>query len=209
MNDDIGYSIDLDPALWIPVPLEFPAGTWTDSHQWAQGTTERLMTGLDVPDGLRQELLSLALTIADSDSPLPDAEGRFWYFPVTGGVMQVAHLYATTRTAVDDLTLVEIAAGGRGEPEPQRAEPVSLTGFDDAWRVILLSVVPEEGYGEVPVGHIRFVGESRGIIIMLDVTGTDLAVLGTMESDLAGLFASIRIGTDAELLETGVGSSAH
>lgn len=206
---EIGYSIDLDPALWIPVPLEFPAENWVDARSWAHGMTERLMTGLEIPDGLATELESLALTIAESDSPLPEAEGRFWYFPVGGGVMQVAHLYATTRQAVDDLTLVEVAAGGRGEPEPQRADRATFTGFDEAWRVVLLTVVPEAGYGEIPVGHMRFVGESKGIIVMLDVTGTDLAVLGAMETDLAELFASIRVGSASALGAPDVGSSAH
>jgi hypothetical protein len=206
---EIGYSIDLDPSFWIPVPLEFPADMWRDARSWAHGTTERLMTGLEIPEGLAQELEDLALTIAESDSPLPEAEGRFWYFPVGGGVMHIAHLYATSRQSVDDLTLVEVAAGGRGEPEPQRAQRVTVDAFDEAWRVILLSVVPEEGYGEIPVGHMRFIGESKGIIVMLDVTGTDFAVLGAMETDLAELFASIRIGTDAELGGGLVGSSAH
>lgn len=207
--NDIGYSVDLDPTLWIPVPLAFPSEPWTDATQWARVTTERLLDGMEVPEGLAQELQDLALTIAQSDSPLPEAEGRFWYFPVGGGVMHIAHLYATTRQAVDDLTLTEIAAGGRGEPEPQRADRVSFDGFEDAARVILLSVVPQDGYGEVPVGHMRFIGESKGIIVMLDVTGTDLAVLGAMESHLADLFASIRIGTSAELGNMEVGTSPH
>ena len=204
----VGYSIDMDPALWVPVPLDFPTDEFASPGHWARATVARMVTDIELPDGLEGDLERLAVSIAESDSPLPGAEGRFWYFPVTGGVMQIAHLYATTRDAVGDLTLVEVAIGGRGEPEPQRADPAAFGGFDEAWRVVLLGSLPGNTE-EVPVGHMRFVGESRGIILMLDVTGTDLAVLGVMESHLAELFASIRIGIDAGPGETEVGSSPH
>lgn len=205
---DAGYSIDVDPSLWVPVPLRFPTEGWSSAQQWAVETTNRLFRDIDVPDGIRGELESLAQTIAESESPLPEAEGRFWYFPVTGGVMQIVHLYATSRAAVDDLSLVEVAVGGRGEPEPQRADRAVFPGFDEAWRVILLGSAPDDAE-QIPVGHIRFVGESEGIIVMADVTGTDLAVLGVMESHLAELFASIRVGSAGALGAPDVGSSAH
>ncbi|MBG6238976.1 hypothetical protein IWX78_001955 [Mycetocola sp. CAN_C7] len=204
----VGYSVDVDPALWVPVPLEFPTNEWPNAQVWAETTVRSLMTDMEIPDELHGDLERLALSIAASDSPLPGAEGRFWYFPVTGGMMQIAHLYASTRDAVDDLTLVEVAVGGRDEPEPQRADSVQFAGFDDAWRVVLLGTLPGDDE-QVPVGHIRFIGEAKGIIVMLDVTGTDLAVLGVMESHLASLFASIRIGTAAELTSPNVGTSAH
>ncbi len=198
MSDE-GFSVDPDPSIWIVVPLTFPTDDDATAEAWADRTVAALASGVDMPDDTRQQLLELARTIATVPSPYPDASARFWFFPTIGGPMHLAHLYLAPRATLPGLSLVDVANGGGGFAPPQRAERIELPGFSEAWLVALLGEIEQpaqagDEVGSVLIGSVRIVAETRGIVVMLDATASELAVLGVMEQALVGLAATVRVG---------------
>lgn len=201
------FSVNPDPELWISVPLDFPSAEGQTAESWAWEITLAILEGIDgVTEPTKRQFMLLAQAIALADSPLPDAQARFWYFPVVGGPMQLAHLYAAPREQLAELTLVEVAAGGAGEPTPQRVEECDIAGFREAWCVTLLDEIPGEslrqlaGHTETsasatPFGSIRIIGDQHGVVLMLEASGTDLYALAGMKEDLIALFGTVVMGS--------------
>ncbi|GAB3122130.1 hypothetical protein [Glaciibacter psychrotolerans] len=215
--EQLGFSVDADPQLWIPVPLEYPYAEWPDVHAWAHAITVGVLEGIEgVTTEVEGQFLQLAHAIADSEALLPDPQARFWYFPVFGGPMHLCHLYASPIEMLDGLSLVESAAGGADEQAPQRVEEQQIPGFSQSWCITLLDELPpalrdlELSAGDPEVGgadgsiersletgiafgSIRFIGEQSGIVLMLEASGTNIEGLAGMKDDLAALFGTIRV----------------
>lgn len=185
-----GIQVDADPELWIPVPLTFPAGEWADREAWVAEVAAALTSGIAADAEATRQLSELTRDIAEMEPPEAGAIARFWYFPRSGGSMQLAHLYLAFREEVGDAPLEELGLRSTFELLPQRVEPVESGNVDEALRILAVGTARAE-YGQVDVAAARYVGERDGVIAVLEVIDTRLEPIAEMLEDLGALFAGV------------------
>ena len=184
-----GIRVDADPELWIPVPLAFPAGEWTDVDAWVATVAAAITDGIADGEVCRQ-LRALTRDIAEMEPPEASAIARFWYFPRAGGPMQLAHLYVAFRDEVGDAPLDELGLRSSFEVLPQRVERVESPNVDTALRIVAVGIA-RDGRRTVEVSLARYVGERHGVIAMLEVIDTRLEPIAEILEPLGGLFAGV------------------
>lgn len=185
------YTIDIDYADWMPVPLTFPWNGYDTAMSWAADVTEDLLAGRDAPEEVRRAFAATALERALMPSPLDEAVERFWRRPDTGAPDRLVHLYAMQVEGVPDADeLAELARTGFGG-FVQNVTPLSGTSFAVAARVMVLLELP--GGGAVTV--MRLIGVRDGTALMLELLDDNVASVAFLEPDVETLFRGIRIRT--------------
>ena len=196
--DNFGLWVEADPETWIPVPLEFPTGPWPYADAWVADISQSLREALTLTDAVAADIRLLVADIVAMPSPVDGALFRFWYFPHPGRPIQFAHLYTVPRAEVGDADLAEIGLRGPYNLQPQRIEEVTSAAFERAIRIFAVGSLAGEGADETAVAAVRFVGESAGVVFMLEVLGTELTSIAQMTDDLAALFDSVHFGSSDE-----------
>ena len=188
----IGYSVTLDPALWIDVPLSFPSEQFATAEEWAVGVAEH--GSRDMPDPLAKQLWLYLMAKKATELRVDAAERRFWYFPIHAEMVSVAHLYAGTRSEIGPVTLEEVV----GANEPSVTYPVleefPSPRFGRIVRGLSTETVNEEEGGSHVAGRARIAGEQDGRVFLLEVIDRNLSTVALMLDDLMVLFESIEVG---------------
>jgi hypothetical protein len=185
-----GIQVDADPELWIPVPLVFPSGEWADLEAWVATVASAITDGIDADDEVKRQLRALTRDIAEMEPPEASAIARFWYFPRSGGGMQLAHLYLAFRDEVGDVPLEELVLRSSFELLPQRVEPVGSDNVDAALRIVAVGIA-RDGRRTVDVSLARYVGERHGVIAVLEVIDTRLEPIAEILEPLGVLFSGV------------------
>ena len=185
-----GIRVDADPELWIPVPLSFPSGEWADRDAWVATVAAAITGGIDADDEVKRQLRALTRDIAEMEPPEASAIARFWYFPRSGGGMQLAHLYVAFRDEVGDAPLDELGFRSSFEVLPQRVDRVESPNVDTALRIVAVGIA-RDGRRTVEVSLARYVGERHGVIAVLEVMDTRLEPIAEILEPLAALFAGV------------------
>lgn len=185
------YTIDIDYADWMPVPLEFPWNGYDTAMAWAADVTDDLLAGREAPEEVRRAFAATALERALMPSPLGEAIERFWRRPDTGAPDRLVHLYAIpVDGAPDPDDLTELARAGLGG-FVQSVTTLEGTPFDVARRVMLLLELP----GGATVTVMRLIGARDGTALMLELIDDNVASVAFLEPDIEVLFRGIRIRT--------------
>lgn len=185
-----GIRVDADPELWIPVPLAFPSGEWADLDAWVATVAAAITDGIDAGDEVKRQLWALTRDIAEMEPPEASAIARFWYFPRSGGGMQLAHLYLAFRDEVGDVPLEELGLRSSFELLPQRVDPVGSDNVDAALRIVAVGIARTE-HGSVDVSLARYVGERHGVIAVLEVIDTRLEPIAEILEPLGVLLSGV------------------
>jgi hypothetical protein len=185
-----GIRVDADPELWIPVPLAFPSGEWADLDAWVATVAAAITDGIDAGDEVKRQLWALTRDIAEMEPPEASAIARFWYFPRSGGGMQLAHLYLAFRDEVGDVPLEELGLRSSFELLPQRVDPVGSDNVDAALRIVAVGIA-RDGRRTVDVSLARYVGERHGVIAVLEVIDTRLEPIAEILEPLGVLFSGV------------------
>jgi hypothetical protein len=185
-----GIRVDADPELWIPVPLAVPSGEWADLDTWVATVAATITDGIDADDEVKRQLWALTRDIAEMEPPEASAIARFWYFPRSGGGMQLAHLYLAFRDEVGDVPLEELGLRSSFELLPQRVERVESDNVDVALRIVAVGIA-RDGHRTVDVSLARFVGERHGVIAVLEVIDTRLEPIAEILEPLGVLFSGV------------------
>lgn len=209
----LGYEVQADPALWIPVPLSFPTEEWTSREQFLDELPRRLAADFgDAPE--REEWLrGVAAAILAVPVPFEAVRERFWYFPIDRPQVAIAHLTVVPREILGSDPLdVLVLSGGDTLVGAQRLERLPSESFDE----VVLGLETHESGVEAPrdadtdaatedsadsetappgiVGVARLAGEIHGMVFLLEVVDPDLVKVGEMLDDLQALLESISIG---------------
>lgn len=179
------YTLSLE-TTWLPVPLEFPWGSFPDADAWADELTDSLLAGTGVPAEARDQLRATALTLQAMPGPLPGAMERFWRTEYVGGPAIIAHLYVTdsgARSADELLQLARAGIGGR----VQTWTSLEGTAFPLAVQAVVTTDIED-----VTVGAVRHLGVRDGYVFLLDFLSEDPLVLEAVQDELSGIFRSIR-----------------
>lgn len=180
------YTLELGDA-WLPIPLEFPWGAFTDARAWGTELAESLLHGVATGDEARDLLRDTAITLQSMPSPLPGAQERFWRTEDVGGESIVAHLYITDTDAagVDDmLQLVRAGLGGA----VQTWRLIDGTAFDAAVAAVVVAEI-DEGRD---IAATRYLGVRAGHVFLLDLIEENPYVLEAVDAEIEQIFRSIR-----------------
>ncbi|CAN7183679.1 hypothetical protein LJR045_000423 [Microbacterium sp. LjRoot45] len=183
------YTVDLDYAVWIPVPLEFPWNGYDTALAWAADLTSDLLPERRVPEEVRRAFAATAVERAVMDSPLPEAIERFWRRPDSGAPDRLVHLYAIASHETAAEELVELARTGVGG-FVQSVAVLEDTAFSVALRVALLIELPQ-GVASVT----RVIGARDGTVLLLELIDDDPHAIALLTPEIEGLFRSIRLRT--------------
>ena len=185
------YTFDIDYAVWMPVPLEFPWNGYDTAMSWAADVTDDLLAGRDAPEEVRRAFAATALERALMPSPLDEAIERFWRRPDTGAPDRLVHLYALEVDGVPDADeLAELARTGFGG-YVQNVTPLEGTPFAVAARVMILLELP----GGATATLMRVIGVRDGTALMLELLDDNIASVAFLEPDVEVLFRGIRLRT--------------
>lgn len=185
-----GIRVDADPELWIPVPLAFPNGEWADVDAWVATVAAAITVGIDADDEVQRQLWALTRDIAEMEPPEASAIARFWYFPRSGGAMQLAHLYLAFRDEVGDVPLEELGLRSSFELLPQRVEPIESGNVDAALRIVAVGIA-RDGHRTIEVSLLRYAGERHGVVAVLEVIDTGLEPIAEILEPLGALFSGL------------------
>jgi hypothetical protein len=184
------YTIDLDHRTWVPVPLAFPWNGFPDAAAWAHGLATDLMSGIDAPAEVRDQLEATARVMAEVQPPLPGALERFWHLPEGGGPERLVHLYVTTTDATTAEQLAQLARAGVGGMI-QTVTVLEDTAFDVALLAVVVTELPDRS-----VAVLRAVGVRAEYVFVVELIEEDAVVLEQLQPTIAELFRSIRLRTD-------------
>lgn len=205
----LGYEVQADPALWIPVPLSFPTEEWTSREQFLDELPRRLAADFgDAPE--REEWLrGVAAAILAVPVPFEAVRERFWYFPLDRPQVAIAHLTVVPREILGSEPLdVLVLSGGDTLVGAQRLDRLQSAVFGEVVRGLEThesgvdaprdeDVDAPAGTDAVPAGIVgvaRLAGEIHGMVFLLEVVDPDLVKVGEMLDDLQALLESISVG---------------
>ncbi|TFD14197.1 MULTISPECIES: hypothetical protein [unclassified Cryobacterium] len=186
-----GYLVGYDTDVWIDVPLHFPEQDWATRDDWARDVAERTGREMPEPETTIGRFYETAREIAAFS--VPDAAKRFWYFPVAGSFLSVAHLYTASRAELGEASLEDCAGSAESSLTVPVVAEIESDGFGRLVRVLSTTSLEQEDGSNRVVGCARLVGEAAGHVFLLEVIDDNLGRIALMLDDLKALMEAIRI----------------
>lgn len=183
---------DYDPSLWLEVPLAFPSGSWATAEEWADEVGESSPAGIDDAEARRAQLRAGALEVARFGRG--GEARRFWYFPLSGQALSLAHLYLLPPGVVSDETVADFLSWQDGRITDPVVETFDVAGVRVV-RSLLLAEAQPAGAPDGParqafgVARAAVVGEAGATVI--EIVDADLREVSTVRDDLVVLAGSI------------------
>ncbi|MER7797572.1 hypothetical protein [Microbacterium sp. NPDC096154] len=172
-----------DPATWVWVPLEYPAGPWDSAEAWADETGRVLAAGTgDRAPGIAEA----AHIVATTATPFDGAVARLWHAPQDGATLNLAHVYLVDddlrETELSQLCLVGFESGAL-----QRVFEIEHAGFDEAVGTLSVAFLAKGGRLFVE----RWLGRVGGALCIVEAIDADAARLELVHEALRDLFLSL------------------
>ncbi|PJJ73256.1 hypothetical protein CLV46_2842 [Diaminobutyricimonas aerilata] len=169
MTDAKADQDDLDPELWIEVPLTFPAGHLAGPDDWADEVARQAA----VPGGVQADLIRAGAR-AIASHPGNGAHRRYWYYPLAGHALAVVQQYRLARTPALENVLVDLLAE---VPSPSTDPVVTELAPRSAERLVRVARLAR-GDDEEPLPRVY------GVVRVARVEGDHIDIFEVIDDQL-------------------------
>ena len=187
--------VRLPTDVWIGMPGDWTADTWTDSRDWAREVAEIVWADAVPNDGMGPDHLALGLAML-AESPHANASWRrtFLWLPRPTSTLLPAYLEAYVADGDRDDALRELTWGDpAGAVERPIAEPFLSDHLGEGLRVLRYAVDPTDG---AVLLTLSYAWRAGGLDVLLWLSTFDTSLAFRAMDDVDDLARSVHLVDD-------------